>query len=494
MRVLVTGGTGVVGVAAVNALLARGHSVRLLSRSADRAVAQWRQGVEAFAGNVAGAETIAGAATGCDAVLHLAGIIEEEPPDRTYERVNVQGTQNVVEEAARAGATRFVYVSSLGAERGSSAYHRSKFAAETSVSFFPGDWCIVRLGNVYGPGDAVISVLLRTIRIVPIVPTVDGGREEFQPVWHEDAGEALAAVVEGAERTDWILEVAGPERTSMADLLDRFGEITGRKPPRVPVPAFLADLGVRAAEIAGIRLPLNAAELTMLLEHNVIEDPSRNALPRLLNRAPTRLDEGLAELVDAQPEQTPADGTGGLKQRRVWVDIRNSKYDVDGLFHRFRTRFDDFLPVHAEAEPGTDSGIDRGRTLTLALPLRGNVQVRVEQCEHHAITLSTLAGHPLAGAVHFRFAPRDDGIIRFEIEVLDRAATLIDRLAMRMGGDLAQRATWKNVASRVLEVSGGEAKSGIHHEAKRLDREEAQDVEDWLDRLIYRRKREQENA
>jgi len=494
MRVLVTGGTGVVGVAAVNALLARGHSVRLLSRHAARNAEQWQTGVEAFAGDVAETESIAGAAEGCDAVLHLAGIIEEELPDRTYERVNVQGTHNMVEEAARHGVRRFVYVSSLGAERGSSEYHRSKFAAEASVSLFPGEWSIVRLGNVYGPGDAVISVLLRTIRIVPIVPTVDGGREEFQPIWHKDAGEALAAIVEGAEGTDRVIEVAGPERTSMADLLDRFSALTDRAPPRVPVPAFLADLGVRAAEFAGVRLPLNAAELTMLLEHNVIDDPSRNVLPRLLGRAPTTLDQGLEELVDAQPEQTPADGTGGLKQRRIWVDIRNARYDLDGLFNRFRTRFGDFLPVQAEAEPGTESGMDCGSTLTLALPFRGNVQVRAEQCDHHSITLATLAGHPLAGAVHFRFSQRNNDCIRFEIEVFDRAATIIDRLAMRMGGDFAQRATWMRVASRVLEVSGGEAADGIHHEASRLDQQQAEDIDEWLHRLIHRRKREQENV
>lgn len=492
MRVLVTGGTGIVGAAATSSLVRKGHEVRLLSRHADRDMAQWSHGVEAFPGDVAIRESISHAAQGCDAVLHIAGIIEEDPPARTYETVNIDGTRNVVAEAVQSGVRRFVDVSSLGAHRGTSEYHRSKFAAESFVSAFPREWCIVRLGNVYGPGDYVISVLLRTNRIFPVIPTVDGGLQPFQPIWYRDAGDALAAVVEGDGGTGTIIEVAGTEQTSMSDLLDRFSRLTGRTPARVSVPAPIADLGVRAAEAAGIYLPLNAAELTMLLEHNVVEDPAGNQLPGLLDRAPTTLDEGLLELVDAQPEQTPADGTGGLKQRRVWVDIDAPQCDLDTLFHRFRTGFPAFVPVQPAGEPGTDGVIDRGRTLTLALPLRGNVQVRTEQCEHHSITLATLAGHPLAGAVHFRFSPRSGGI-RFEIEVFDRAATIFDRAAMRLGGDYAQRRTWIATADRILAESGGQSRKGVQHEAQWLDEDAAADIDAWLLRLIHRRKREQEN-
>ena len=493
MRILVTGGSGIVGVATINALVRRGHEVRLLCRHADREVGQWGHGVEAWPGDITIPESIEGAADSCEAVLHIAGIIEEHPPKRTYLRVNVEGTRNVVEEAARAHARRFVYVSSLAAQRGKSAYHKSKYAAESFVSRFRGEWCVVRLGNVYGPGDFVVSVLLRTLRITPAVPTVDGGRQPFQPIWHCDAGEALAAIIAGGGGAASILEVAGPERTSMSDLLDRFSKLTGRHPLRVPVPSKVADVSVRAAEAAGIHLPLNAAELTMLLEHNVVEHPDHNALPRLLDRPATNLDEGLAELVDAQPEQTPAEGTGGLKQRRIWVDIDAPNCDLPTLYHQFRTHLGRFVPVRSAGEPGTVGVIELGSTITLALPLRGNVQVRVEQCAGHSITLSTLAGHPLAGAVHFRFSPRGSGI-RFEIEVFDRAATLIDQAIMRLGGDLAQRRTWLETAGRVLETSGGESSEGVRHESKWLDEDEAADVEAWLLRLIQRRKRGQENA
>ena len=72
------------------------------------------------------------------------------PPEQTFARINVEGTRNVLQEARRAGVRRLVYMSSLGAERGQSAYHQSKFRGEEAVRSFAGEWTILRPGNVYG--------------------------------------------------------------------------------------------------------------------------------------------------------------------------------------------------------------------------------------------------------------------------------------------------------------------------------------------------------
>jgi len=123
MKILVTGGTGVIGEGVIPELLQRGHQVRLLSRHADDDAKQW-PGVEPFPGNVTEPSSLSGAANGCDAIVHIAGIAFEEPPKLTFASVNVDGTRNVLDEAKRAGVQRFVYVSSLGADTGESPYHR----------------------------------------------------------------------------------------------------------------------------------------------------------------------------------------------------------------------------------------------------------------------------------------------------------------------------------------------------------------------------------
>jgi NADH dehydrogenase len=221
MRVLVTGGSGVVGRPTVERLVELGHTVRLLSRHADRDARDWKEGVEGRVADVGDAASLAGAADGCDAVLHLAGIIAEDPPAVTFQKVHVDGTRHLVAESERAGVKRFVYVSSLGAHRGSSDYHRSKRAAEEVVRRFAGQWLVLRPGNVYGPGDEVISLLLKMLRAAPTVPVIGDGDQPFQPIWAGDLAGALARAVEEDAPAGETLELAGPEVTTTNQVLDR---------------------------------------------------------------------------------------------------------------------------------------------------------------------------------------------------------------------------------------------------------------------------------
>src|SRR5437868_10939067 len=174
MKVLVTGGTGVVGQAAVTELLKQGHAIRLLSRTAEERAKELPAGVEPWPASLCDQNELRGCAEGCDLVVHAAGIMEESPPAVTYETVNVEGTRLIVREAERCKVGRFIYVSSLGAEAGTSPYHRSKRRAEEIVRGFPGGWIILRPGNVYGPDDDVISLLFTMVRCFPGLPVIRG--------------------------------------------------------------------------------------------------------------------------------------------------------------------------------------------------------------------------------------------------------------------------------------------------------------------------------
>ena len=489
MKVLVTGGTGVIGVATITALLRRGHSVRLLSRHAPTEIGQWAD-VEAFPADITEPETLRGATDSCDVVLHIAGIVKEGPSELTYERVNLQGTSNLLAEAERANLTRFILISSLGAERGESEYHASKREAEQAVSAYSHSTTIIRMANVYGPGDAVLSKLLQLLRTLPVVPTIDGGDQVFQPIWHEDAADALVRIVEDNDAPR-VLALAGPERTTLNHVLDLFEQLTDRHPMRGNIPSAMAKFGLKALETMGIEFPFNSAELSMMLEGSYVRDTDLDALEHY-RIAGTPLSEGLRKLVDSLPEQTPGDGVGPLMHRSVWVDIENATHTAEALFERFRTRFNDFVPIDAEAEPGAPQTIEPGTTITLALPLRGNIQVRAEQVADGEITLVTLEGHPLAGFVHFRFAENADRV-RFEIDVYDRAASIPDRVAMLIGGNAAQQAAWEETAERVLQAAGGNSTDGVQHNVEKLEGVSAERIDRWTRDVIHRRKRRQEN-
>ena len=492
MKVLVTGGTGVVGVGTITALVRNGHEVRLVSRHAERDVRRWPGGVEPWAGDVAEPQSIRGSADGCEAVIHLVAVVDEVPPDTTFDRVNVRGTRNIVREAERAGVPKLLFVSSLGCERGSSAYHHSKRAGEKIVRDFDGDWVIVRPGSVYGPGDEQISLLLKMVRTLPAIPIIAGGEDTFQPIWHEDLAEALVRVLKRDDLARQTLEIAGPDVTSQKDLAERLARITARDPVRVPLPDFLARAGLRALGVMGIDVPFSDSQLAMLRERNVIADPNGNGLTEVLGVQPTPLQRGLELLADAQGELLPGEGVGALRRKRFWADIERSQRDPDDLFEYFRTHLSELTPgfIDVGAEPGTPNVIEEGATLTLSLPLRGNIQVRVAEAADRRITLLTLEGHPLAGAVRCLFDYHGPAV-RFEIQAYDRAANAVDFVAMRAVGDFVQNRTWNAVVDNVVRASGGEARDGVRSESGSLSTDKARAVESWLDALVTRMKREE---
>lgn len=494
MRVLVTGGTGVVGTATVTALVDAGHTVRLLSRHARSDSRQWPEGVEAQPGNVADAASLRGAADGCDVVLHLVAIVDEVPPDVTFERINVGGTRNVLAEAERAGNVRVVYVSSLGADVGESDYHLSKRRGEELTRGYAGRWTILRPGNVYGPGDEQISLLLRMVRTLPAIPVIGGGDQPIQPAWHEDIARGMVQAVERDDLDGRTLELAGAELTTQNDLIDRIARITDRDVSRIPLPEMLASAGMKALGFVGIDVPFNEGQLKMLDEGNRIAPGRENALVTVLGVVPTPLDTGLEKLADAQAEQLPDDGIGAMKRKRIWADIVDSRMTPDELFEHFRTHFDDVTPnfLRVAPEPGAPTAIVEGETLTLSLPMRGHVQVRVAEAEAHKITMLTLEGHPLAGAVRFLVEQRGE-CVRFEVQVYDRAANVIDLLAMRTVGDFLQNRSWETVVANVVEASGGRLSGDVEKETENLDDEQADRIEEWLEELVVKLKRE-ENA
>ncbi len=485
MRILVTGGTGVIGVASVTALLQRGHAVRLLSRHAGDDVRRWNQGVSPWPADVAVEASVRGAAQDCDAVLHIAGIAQEKSPERTFERVNVGGTRHVLAEAERAGVRKFVYVSSLGADRGDSAYHKSKRQGEEVARSFSGSSVIVRPGPTYGPGDEHISVLLRMVRSLPLIPLVGDGTHRFQPIWHVDLGEALSAVLERDDVAGRALDVAGRELTSQRDLIERMSKLTGRSPALVPLPEFLASLGIAAVRTLGGNVPLTKEQLTMLMEGNVVPPQSENALPGLLQSPPTSLDTGLRELLDDQPEQLPSTGVGALVHDRYWADMHLSGRTPADVMTLVRARFHELMPslVDVAAEPGSNATIGEGETLTLAVPLRGHVLVRVAEVNATRVTLLTLEGHPMAGAV--RLLAEDHGdAIRFIVELFERAGNVVDLVMIRSLGRLLQDRNWRAFVRNVIAAVGADgAASPVEHESRSLTEDEAERIDAWLREL-----------
>ncbi len=266
MRIAMTGATGYVGRHVASRLLRREHGVRALVRSPGRAGPLADRGVELVAGDLADAGALGSLVEGADAVVHLVGIIAESGR-QTYDAVHLRGTEALLGAAREARTPLFVLMSALGA-RGSpeaTRYHRTKWQAEEAVRASGLAHAILRPSVIAGPGNAAIRMMVDMIRLLPVVPVIGDGRYAMQPIWVEDVAEIVARILERDDLRG-SFDLAGPERLTYHQVLDRLEDALGVKRRRISVPVGVA----RFAALAGTALPnlapITSDQLQMLLE------------------------------------------------------------------------------------------------------------------------------------------------------------------------------------------------------------------------------------
>lgn len=270
MRVLVTGGSGFVGRALVSELQAHGFGVRVLARGSRGVV----DGVETVRGSVTDWTGLEEACRGCDAVIHLVGIIAEVGA-QTYRRVHVDGTRNLLAAARVAGIRRWVQMSALGTRAGAVAeYHRTKWEAEELVRGSGMEWTIHRPSIVFGPGDGFAGFLARMSQWSPVLPLIGGGGMRFQPIAVEDVATCFVRALERASTVGQTYDLCGRERFTLREVLRQVLVVTGRRRLLLPVPWAIAGIQARMAEwvfagMLGKAPPLNRDQLRMLQEDNI---------------------------------------------------------------------------------------------------------------------------------------------------------------------------------------------------------------------------------
>src|SRR5215213_9017454 len=106
----VTGGSGFIGGKLIERLRGEGLEIRALARSDASAEAVAAAGAEPVRGDLDSVEALREGTRGCDYVFHAAAKVEDWGEPAEFERINVQGTRNVLEASAAAGVRRFVHV------------------------------------------------------------------------------------------------------------------------------------------------------------------------------------------------------------------------------------------------------------------------------------------------------------------------------------------------------------------------------------------------
>ncbi|MFJ2633563.1 SDR family oxidoreductase [Streptomyces sp. NPDC087422] len=237
---MVTGGTGTLGRALVDRLLAAGRPVRVLSRGPrgaddarpyEWAVGDLRTGVGIDGALFDGVGTIAHCAT-------------------TNGRGDVEATERLTGAAVRAGGDpHLVYISIVGVDRVPLGYYRAKLAAETVVEECGLPWTVLRTTQFHD----LVARLTVAQRRLPAILTLSG--VSFQPVDVTEVADRLADLA-GGEPVGHAPDLGGPQIRSAADLTRATLRAAGRR--RLVVPLRLPGALAGALRAGGNLTPDHA--------------------------------------------------------------------------------------------------------------------------------------------------------------------------------------------------------------------------------------------
>jgi UDP-glucose 4-epimerase len=297
--VALTGATGFIGQYLLRELPKRGYRLRvLLRRPSTVPIAS----ASAVVGDLARPVNMAAALADVDAVIHSAGIAHAMSglPEDDYRMLNTEATIGLARAAQRAGAKRFVFLSSIRAQCGPSAeavltedlpprpteaYGRSKLAAEQGLAELELDWIALRLVLVYGPGvKGNMAELVRFARSrYPLPLGALTARRSLLAL--DNLVAAVDAVLNTPAPLRRPLIVADPEPFTIPDMIAAMRRGLGRRPGIFSVPPPLIEAALRA---------MGRTETYQRLAGSLVADPS--ALMRLNWTPPVATREGLAAL------------------------------------------------------------------------------------------------------------------------------------------------------------------------------------------------------
>ncbi len=178
MKILITGSTGFIGAAVTRAVLARGDEVRVLVRSTSPRLNLEGLQVESVHGDLQDPSSLEKALEGCQGLYHVAAhyALWDRNPEMFY-RINVEGTKNLFQAAAKRGIERIVYTSTIGTiglPEGGGVGHEELFPAEHQLS---GHY----KRSKYLAEQAVLQMAREGLPVVIVNPSAPVGERDVKP-------------------------------------------------------------------------------------------------------------------------------------------------------------------------------------------------------------------------------------------------------------------------------------------------------------------------
>jgi len=267
MHVFVTGGSGFVGQHLIRLLVERGHAASALARSEASAEVVVAAGAAAVRGDLGDSVVLAEGMAGADVVVHAAAHTAGWGPAVDFERVNVEGTRQVLDAALEARVPRLVHVSTEAVladgrplvrvdehqsrpQRPVGEYARTKGLAEDLVLAASSDsltTVAVRPRFVWGPDDATVLPAIVEAAAKGRYAWVDGGHYLTSTCHVTNACHGILLAAERGRGGQAYFLTDGPP-VEMRDFLTRYAATAGVTLPDRSVPRWLLAAAAAVAE------------------------------------------------------------------------------------------------------------------------------------------------------------------------------------------------------------------------------------------------------
>jgi uncharacterized protein YbjT (DUF2867 family) len=255
MRILLVGGTGLIGTAIQARLAAEGHECVLVSRHKTEL-----QNARHVALDISRTTQAAWMPllAGIDAVINAAGALQ----GRDMQGVHVAGSAALYRACETAGIRRVILLSAIGTNlEAPSDFSRTKQEGEAALTRRDLDWVVLRPSVVVGRAAYGGSALLRGLAALPVLPVMPD-TAPIQPVHLDDLVEAVLFFLTPDAPSRLALDVAGPRQMAFDDAVALFRRWLRWRPAyRLRLPAWAAAGAYRAGDIAqmlGWRTPVNS--------------------------------------------------------------------------------------------------------------------------------------------------------------------------------------------------------------------------------------------
>jgi len=260
--------------------------VRALVRGQSQAGKVQALGAQPVTGDVTDPASLAGAMKDVDTVIHLAAVNRDRGAV-TMERVNQQGTINVVDAAKLAGVKHIINVVGLGASP-SKPYPLAKTQGVGVDAIIKSGvpYTILEASVIFGAGDEFLNTLAGLARVPPFMIVPGDGQSKFQPIAASDVAACVVKSVTLPSVLNKRLQICGAEILTLEQIIDEILKTMqlSRTKLKMPVPVLGIAVGLMDALLP--RPPVTPSLLAQLGVDNVATD---NATQKVFGVQPMSL-------------------------------------------------------------------------------------------------------------------------------------------------------------------------------------------------------------